>query len=66
MLHGQDKCVKDTIGSSGFECSVGGDSADREHSHTDDEVGHQEHANALVESSMAHHKACWGKRAAGM
>lgn len=52
--------VKDTVGSSSIQRSVGGDGADRQHSHADDEVGHEEHGDALVESSLPHNKAWSG------
>lgn len=48
---------EDTVGSAGVQRSVGGDGADRQHGHADDEVGHQEHGDALAESSLSHHKA---------
>lgn len=57
MLIVHDECVTDTVGSSGIQRAVGGDGTDGQHSHADDEVGHQEHGDALVESSLPHHKA---------
>lgn len=48
---------EDTVGSTRIQRSVGGDGTDRQHGHADDEVGHQEHGNTLVQSSLAHHKA---------
>lgn len=53
------RCVdeEDTVGSAGVQRPVGGDGADRQHGHADDEVGHQEHGDALAESGLSHHKA---------
>lgn len=48
---------EDTIGPARVQRSVGGDGTDRQHGHADDEVGHQEHGDALVQSRMSHHKA---------
>lgn len=62
MLNVHDEPVKDTVGSSSIQRSVGGDGTDGQHSHADDEVGHQEHADALVESSVPHHKAWLGEK----
>lgn len=53
--------VKDTVGSASIQRSIRGDGADRQDSHADDEVGHEEHGDALVESSLPHHKAWSGK-----
>lgn len=48
---------EDTIGSPGIQGSIGGDGTDWQHSHADDEVGHKEHGNTLVESGLSHHEA---------
>lgn len=61
MLNVRDERMEDTVGSSGIQRSVGGDGTDGQHSHADDKVGHQEHGDALVESSVAHHEAWSGK-----
>lgn len=50
--------VKDTIGTSSLQGSISADGADWEHSHGDNEVGHQEHHNGLVEPSLTHDKSC--------
>lgn len=53
-------CIKDTIGSPGIQRSIGGDGADREHGHANDEVGHQEHGDTLVESRLSNHEPWLG------
>lgn len=49
-------CEEDTIGPSSIQGSVGGDGAHRQHSHGDNDVGHHEHADGLVQSSLSHHE----------
>lgn len=61
MLNVHTECVKDTVRSASIQRSVGRNGADRQHSHADDEVGHKEHCDALVQSSLPHHKAWSGK-----
>ena len=49
---------EDTVGPPGVQRSVGGDGADRQHRHADDEIHQQEHEDGLVQSGVAHHEAC--------
>lgn len=49
---------KDTVGSTGIQRPVGGDGAHGQHRHADDEVGHHEHGQGLVQPSLPHHKTC--------
>ena len=54
-------CEEDTIGPPSIQGSIGGDGTDRQHGHADDEVGHQEHGDSLVQSGLAHHES-WSDR----